>query len=296
MKQVLYDHLLSSTGDTFTLKESAQYHALNDFHYHPELELLYITEGKGVLLVGDDLIQANAGMLLLIGCNVPHMYKFDTHGYQNDLMKQGRVAQPLKLLTLHFDPAVLGDSFLRLQENSLIKELFTQALRGIILSPATSVMALALMQKLKTAPAYEHLYLLMQLLTIIAISDDKTFITRPAAKSNYNKTDEQRLTRVYLFTLDNFTRVLKLKEVADIVHMVPHAFCRYFKQRTNKSYFNFLMDVRISHACKLLKEKDYSVVVVCYESGFTNLSNFNRHFKLTTGKTPLEYRKQFHGN
>jgi uncharacterized membrane protein len=119
-------------------------------------------------------------------------------------MKQGRVAQPLKLLTLHFDPAVLGDSFMRLQENSLIKELFTQALRGIILSPATSVMALALMQKLKTAPAYEHLYLLMQLLTIIAISDDKTFITRPAAKSNYNKTDEQRLTRVYLFTLDNF--------------------------------------------------------------------------------------------
>ena len=122
---------------------------------------------------------------------------------------------------------------------------------------------------------------------------DRKYLTTAPDHAAYNESDETRLTKVYLYTLNNFAKNIQLKEIADMIYMVPNAFCRYFKLRTNKSYFTFLMEVRIRHACKLLKENDYSVVVVCYESGFSNLSNFNRHFKRLTGKTPLEYKHFF---
>ena len=293
--KALFNRLVKSSEHAFTISEATAYHALNDFHYHPELELIYIIEGEGVLLIGDNFEQVNRDTMILVGCNVPHMFKFDTYAYQHSLMKQGKVQIPLKLLTLHFNPEILGESFMMLDENSLINDLLQQALKGILIYGDDKKTAIDLMYKITASPKYEHILLLMQLLTMLALSNNRSFITVPTDKNVYNKTDETRLTKIYLYTLNNFSRVIKLKEVADIVHMVPNAFCRYFKLRTNKSYFSFLMDVRITHACKLLKEKDYSIVVVCYESGFTNLSNFNRHFKLATGKTPLEYRKGFQG-
>jgi len=287
------EHLLKDNSKSFSVTEAAYYHALNDFHYHPELELIYIMEGEGVLLIGDTFERISSGAMIMIGCNVPHMFKFDTHTYQHDLMKQGKINLPLKLLTLHFNPEAFGESFMMLPENSMINNLLKDALKGLFINNDTKNQVLDAMHRLTTSPNYEHIPLLMQLLNMAGMSQERAFITNPPDKNAYNKTDETRLTKIYLYTLNNFARVIKLKEVADIVHMVPNAFCRYFKLRTNKSYFEFLLDVRVRHACKLLKEKDYSIVVVCYESGFSNLSNFNRHFKLTTGKTPLEYRKNF---
>ncbi len=289
------DHIPMDSTRSFNITEAGYYHALNDFHYHAELELIYITEGKATLLIGDHFEQLQSGDMVMIGCNVPHMFKFERVAYHNDLMKQGEIPIQTKLITLHLDPEVFGDSFMRLPENKLLNNLLKEVLKGLLLKDSCREQALDIMNRLLTAPNYEHILLLIQMLNIIALSDDKTFITNPPGENAYNKLDEARLTRIYLYTLNNFSRVIKLKEVADIVHMVPNAFCRYFKLRTNKSYFDFLLEVRVRNACKLLKEKDYSIVVVCYESGFSNLSNFNRHFKLITGKTPLEYRKHFQG-
>lgn len=291
--KALFDQLIHDDSQSFSLKEAGMYHALNDFHYHPELELIYIINGEGVLLIGDEFRQVFDNTMVLIGSNVPHMFKFSTYAYEHELVKQGMITLPIKLLTLHFDTAKLGENFMLMPENQVINNLLKDASRGLFIYDEDKQHVAALMEKLLVAPVYEHISLLMQLLTAIGLTTNRDFITKSADKNSYNRTDEMRLTKIYLYTLNNFSRVIKLKEIADIVHLVPNAFCRYFKLRTGKSYFTFLMDVRIAHACKLLKEKDYSMVVVCYESGFTNLSNFNRHFKLTTRKTPLEYRKHF---
>ncbi len=285
------DKLSVNNDYSFSLKTDTYYHALNDWHYHKELEITYVLEGQGTLLIGDVVEQVNTGDMLLIGSNVPHMFKFDKHSYVYPLIRQGKQDIPLQLLTLHFDPNVLGDKFLLLPENNMLVNLFVDALKGFVIVGECKQNAIEMMQKIQDAPIHERLILFIQLLTYISISDEKKFITNDLGKQEYHRTDENRLSKVYIYTLDNFHRVIKLKEVADIIYMCPNAFCHYFKSRTNKSYFTFLMEVRISHACKLLREQDYSVVVICYESGFTNLSNFNRHFKLITGKTPLEYRK-----
>ena len=290
--QTILDRLLIGKQQSLIIKEADRYHAFNDFHYHPELELIYIREGKGTLLVEKTIKEVEQGMMILIACNIPHMFKFNRHAYERPLMREGKTPLSLKLLTLHFDPNLLGDRFMKLPENELLSKLFRDAQNGIFINGDTNDQILSLMSRLLTAPNYEHIFLLMHLFTILTTSDDLRFITAPTGIITYNRSDEKRLTRIYLYTLDNFTRTITLKEIADIVYMVPNAFCRYFKLRTNKSYFTFLMEIRIMHACKLLKEKDYSIVVVCNESGFSNLSNFNRHFKLVTGKTPMEYRKQ----
>lgn len=284
---------LNSDDRSFSVKWSDYYHALNELHYHRELEIIYIAEGTGTLLIGEQLEEVSSGMLIAIGPDVPHMFKFETYSYFNELMKQGRIDLPLKLLTLHIDPEILGERFLTLPENELIANLLKDALKGIIFEGDAIEPILALIQNLTQAAIHQRLWLLMQLLNTMGENPERRYITSATDQSAYNESDENRLTKVYLYTLNNFTKTIVLKDVAKLVYMVPNAFCRYFKQRTHKSYFTFLMEVRIRHACKLLKEHDYSIVVVCYESGFSNLSNFNRHFKLLVGKTPLQYRQFF---
>lgn len=276
---------------SFSIKLSDYYHALNDLHYHQEAEVIYVIEGEGTLLIGDKFEQIKKGAIFMIGTNVPHMFKFEKHTYLNSLMKHGKIDLPLKLLTLHVDPKVLGERFLLLSENVLINTLFKEALRGV--SFDTNENVIAAIYKLMHVPIYERLLALMQLLNLLGSLKAKKYLNSVPLQSAFNEHDETRLTKVYLYTLNNFSRTIQLKEVAELIYMVPHAFCRYFKQRTKKTYFNFLMEIRIRHACKLLKENDYSVVIVCYESGFSNLSNFNRYFKKLTGKTPLVYRGFF---
>ena len=137
----------------------------------------------------------------------------------------------------------------------------------------------------------ERIIILIQILHTIAEGNDNLVIAVGSGDLAINKSDEKRLNRIYQYTLNNYTREITLAEIAAIVYMVPHSFCRYFQQRTKKRYSQFLLEVRVSQACKLLTTTDYSVAVICYESGFKNLSNFNRHFKEIAGITPLDYRK-----
>src|ERR1700755_1101418 len=126
------DHLPKDNTRSFNLVQAGHYHALNDFHYHAELELVYITEGKATLLIGDHFEQLQSGDMIMIGCNVPHMFKFERVTYQNDLMKQGEVPISTKIVTLHLDPDTFGDSFMRLPENNLLNKLLKDTLKGLL--------------------------------------------------------------------------------------------------------------------------------------------------------------------
>src|ERR1700744_429693 len=161
------DHLPKDNARSFIIAEAGYYHALNDFHYHAELELIHIIEGKATLLIGDHFEQLESGDLIMIGCNVPHMFKFERITYYNDLMKQGEVPIETKLLTLHLDPEVFGDSFIRLPENNLVTDLLKTALKGLIIKDSCREDVLQLLTRLSTAPNSEHILLLIQMLNMI---------------------------------------------------------------------------------------------------------------------------------
>jgi AraC-like DNA-binding protein len=282
-------------NQSFSLTLDCKYHSYNDFHYHPEIELLYVVEGSGTLVIGDKMEPVAKADMFLLGENLPHMFRFDKHAFRYPIQKQGKVDLPLQLITLHFGPDLWGEQFINLPENEYLRTVIKNASHVQSFHEELKIQLSGMLYQLLQTESHERMLLLMQLLAVIATGKESRYLNPQAGKVAFNPTDETRLTKVYLHTLNNFQRTITLKEIAAIIYMCPNAFCRYFKSRTQKSYFDFLLEVRINHARKLLKETNYSMVIVSYECGFFNLSNFNRCFKAVTGQTPLACRKTYHG-
>jgi AraC-like DNA-binding protein len=280
-------HLQTITLDndeSFSIQLEMGLGLYKQWHYHREIELIYIIRGSGTRFIGDRVDNFKDDEMILIGSNVPHMMRTDQEYDQS---------QPDEVLVIHFLPEILN-FFLEMPENKAISTLFSNASHGINIYGDTLAEVKKLIYSIRFARNSERIIMLLQILNALATSKDTELVSHTSFGSTLNKSDENRLNKIYHYTLNNFAKEISLQQVADIVHLCPHSFCRYFRSRTKKRYSAFLMEIRLSHACKLLSETDYSISVVSYESGFMNLSNFNRHFKVLTGKTPLEYRKHFH--
>jgi len=288
-----FEQVLKVDNSAFTIAEAKTYHAINNFHNHPELELIYIISGEGTFSIGNTSKRISGDTMIIIGCNVPHMFKFETNRYYDYSMKSGKIPKPLQLLTLHFDPNKLGSTFMTLPENNLINNLLNSAKNGLLINENSKAVAVDFIRRIENSAKHEQLPLLLQLLNKIAEGEQVSNLAGETEKKIFNRIDEVRLTKIYLYTMDNFYKDIKLKEIANIIHMVPKAFCHYFKLRTGQTYFDFLLTVRIENSCKLIRETNENINSIGRDSGFNNLSNFNRYFKLATGSTPMEYRRKF---
>jgi len=166
------------------------------------------------------------------------------------------------------------------------------AIQPIVTKRAEFTVA-ALMRRLVDAQNSERIILLLQILDIIARSRDTKTICSEGLTFQYSPAEAERLNTIYQYILAHFTRPLSLEQVARIAHLSPNGFCRYFKSRIKKTFSRFLIEMRIGHACKLLAETDKPVAEICFECGFSNFSNFNRHFKDVAQRTPLSHRKYY---
>ncbi|UIR56641.1 AraC family transcriptional regulator [Sphingobacterium sp. SRCM116780] len=287
-----FGQTILTENSTFTLATANVYHALNSFHSHRELELIYIHSGQGSFSIGQSSKRIASGTIILIGASTPHMFKFETNRYYDYAMKHGWTPVPLELLTLHFDPNKMGQDFLNLPENKLLNKLLSAAKIGLQLDGKLKTCVIKRMKQLENCQTYEQLPILLLLMNEIATSQDISQNFENEHIKPFKKIDETRLSRIYLYTMDNFYKDIKLADIVAIVYMVPNAFCHYFKSRTGRSYFDFLIEVRIEHACKLLRDGNESVSNICTSSGFNNISNFNRYFKQQTGSSPITYRQE----
>lgn len=279
-------HLLAiplNSQESFSVKLEIGWNFYKQWHYHREIEIIYIIKGSGTRFIGDRIDNFEEDELLLIGSNLPHMIRT-----QGDLTEEN---PDTEAIVVHFLPDILS-SFLNLPENTAIVDLLELAAQGLQIKGETLLIAKKILYSLRYARNTEKVILLIQLLHLIASSNERTVLSQMVFKNTFNKSDDDRLNRIYNYTMNNFLRQITLKEIADIVHMSPNSFCRYFKARTKKRYSSFLLEIRVSQACKLLTESTYSMAVIAYESGFMNVSNFNRHFKLIIGKTPFQYRAE----
>ena len=135
--------------------------------------------------------------------------------------------------------------------------------------------------------------MLLTILEKMGNSKEKQYISPIYQEVKIGTSEATRLNKVFQYVSDNFQRKITLPEVASVANLSAKAFCRYFKTKTRKTFYDFLLEVRVAHACNLLLEKDMSVYEVCYDTGFNNLSNFNRYFKKITNKTPTNYKREF---
>lgn len=272
---------------SFVVRHDIQHDFGRLWHYHPELELHYVVRGKGVRFIGDNISNFSAGEIILLGENLPHTFRCNEEYYQYT------TDVDVETIVIQFLPDCLGKDFLKLPELFLVPKLFEKAKKGMVLYGKAQTEMAKLMKAATTANHLEKVIILLSMLKVLSETDEYTEVTAAHAFYQSNESDTIRLNKVCNYTLSNYKKEISLDEIAAISNLSVTSFCRYFKMMTNKTYYDFLIEIRISHACRLLVEDRLPTEVICFECGFNNISNFYRHFKKVTTMTPKDYKKSY---
>lgn len=250
------------------------------YHQHYEYELMVIKKSEGTAFIGDSIREYQEGDTYLIGHNLPHWFrKKDNHPIGASMV-------------VHFRGDFLGETFFDLPEMSSIKRLLNNSSRGIYLNGNLKKNISEKLLQLENQKGYFKITGLLDMLHEISISDEYKYVSS-LDQFNYSVRDQFLINLVFEFSVQNFKRKITLEEVAILTNKSISAFCHYFKKTTKMCYVNFLTQIRIEHACKLLKTTNLSVTQICYESGFNNWANFSTHFKKHCKISPTQYRTRF---
>ncbi|MDO7851658.1 AraC family transcriptional regulator [Hymenobacter convexus] len=258
------------------------------WHYHPELELHYVIKGEGVRLMGDNISNFSSGEIVLLGANLPHTWRCNEEYFQGNPEKQ------VEAIVIQFLPECLGRYLFGLPEAYLIPKLFEKAKSGLLITGKAKAKLAPLMRQAVHATDLDRIIIFLSILKILSeTAETKTIASEHHAFKQSNESDVQRINKVCNYTLSNYKKEITLDEIASISNLSVTSFCRYFKLITKKTYYDFLIEIRISQACRQLIEDKLPTEVICFECGFNNVSNFYRHFKKITKMTPLEYKKKY---
>jgi len=250
-------------------------------HQHKEIQISLIAEGEGTYIIGDCVGEFKKNDIFVIGEDLPHIFKRDT-AFINET----------DMVSLFFSKNSYGEGFFNLPEFEHFQNFFNDASLGFQVISNKSELSQHLSQ-IKKLSKYKQFTTFLEILGLISEGKKRTLSSLINLKK-YAGNEGKRMSDIFQYTMNNYHNEISLDQVSDIANMTPNAFCRYFKQRTNKTFVNFLIDIRIGNACKLLtKNNDLNITEISYKSGFNNLANFNRKFKAIKGVTPSEYRKKY---
>ncbi len=247
-------------------------------HQHEEIQISLIVEGEGTLIVGDTINNYKKGEVLILGGNLPHVFKSELNTNTKSHM-----------LSVFFTKDAFGIDFFNLEEMNGLNHFFKKAENGAKISSSIPKIT-KLFSQLKSNTKFNQFLLLLELLNILTKAKYKN-LSSYIYKKEYTDFEGKRMRDIMEFTMNHYQQHISLETVASVANMTKNAFCKYFKKRTNKTYFTFLNELRIEYACKLLnKNKDLSITEIAILSGFNNISNFNRKFKLLKKNSPLQYK------
>jgi len=260
--------------------DSTRKNSDNLWHYHPEIELVYVNGGSGKRRIGSHISYYTEGDLILIGSNLPHCGFTDKFtGNKNEIVVQ---------MTSDF----LGKTFFNIPEMKKIQNLFEVAKDGIAFYGDSKQMLGAKMENLEYQTDFERILSILSILNELAITNEFKVLNAEGFSLETEVKDNDRINLIFNHVKNNFQEDIPLIEIADMVSMTVPSFCRYFKKITNKTFVQFVNERRLVHASKLLTEEHMSITEVCFECGFNNFSHFNKSFKAFAGQNPSEYRKQ----
>jgi AraC-like DNA-binding protein len=254
-------------------------------HYHEEYELNFIENGKGVRrIVGGSMEEISNLELVLVGPNIPHAWF--THKCKSDKILE---------ITIQFHKDLFHEVFLKRNQMNFIRTLFEQSLKGISFSRKTIERVMPRLKKLGQKEGFESVLELMSILHELSVSpDSRTLSENVAYKTDMIFTDSRRVEKVVEFINEHFSRTVRLAEAAELVDMAETAFSRFFKAKTGITFVDYLNDIRIGHASRMLIDTTDPIAQVAAECGFTSITNFNRIFKKRKGIVPKDFREK-HG-
>ncbi|WP_160290275.1 AraC family transcriptional regulator [Flavihumibacter solisilvae] len=252
-----------------------------EFHFHKECQINYVLESEGKRIIGDSVGHFTSDELTLLGSDLPHVW-YNDRDYA-------------KSITLFFDPDRVLSILSQFGPACKFETLFKAAKRGIKYSGTTKT---AISKLLLDIPGQEGITKIISLLNILEIltqAENVEFLASNGYTNSYHAKDNDRVDRVFKFVFSNFAGDIQLEEAAAIANMHKHAFCRYFKERTRRTFVQFVNEVRIGHACKLIAEGETNVSSLAYDCGYNSLSNFNKFFRKIKGMSPRNYMNELNG-
>jgi AraC-like DNA-binding protein len=256
-------------------------------HLHPEFELTFIIESYGTRVIGDSIENFESGDLIFIGPELPHFWRNDKAFYEN------KQEQQVRLLVVHFPQDFLGNQFFETPELHTIKKFLMKSYRGVKIVGETSYFIKEQMIKMYRERGFARLMILFAILDRLSKSNDIQLLASEGYKNSINTNDTDRINQIYEYMVDHFAENISLDDVSSQVNMSPSAFCRYIRNRVGKPFKQVLTEIRIGRACKEILETEKTIAQIAYESGFNNLSNFNRRFMENKQMSPSQFKAMY---
>lgn len=278
-----FEKIVPNFGSSFSYRiynQSQQNKNHTFWHYHPELELVYVNGGSGKRQIGSHISYYRKGDLILIGSDLPHC------GFTDSL--SGAECETV----IQIKPDFLGASFFEIPEMKNIKALLETSRMGIVFHGDEKRRIGKEIENLNTKDNFEKLTGLLRILNHLAEAENYTILNAQGFILEAELQDNNRINLIFNFVKEEFNRPISLEEIAGMSNMTVPSFCRYFKKITGKTFVQFVNEYRLVHAAKLLHQKQMSILDICFESGFNNFSHFNKQFKKFTGKSPSYYRNE----
>ena len=276
------EKIIPSFGSSLLVKKHVQflkkYKAF--WHFHPEIEIVYVNKGKGKRHIGNHISYFNNSQLLLIGSNLPHL------GFMDRLTTNGSET------LIQFKPDFLGVGFFKIPEMLAIGQLFERAKKGIRFNIEIKKRIGSKIEALVDLEGPNRIISFLNILKELAQTDDYTILNVAGFAFETQSQDRSKIDVIFKHINENFQQHISLDEIANLVNMTVPAFCRFFKKTTSKTFTKLVNEYRVVHATKLLSESNMSITDICFECGFNNFSHFNKLFKEFTGKSASKYRSQ----
>lgn len=256
------------------------------WNYHPEYEIHLIRKGTGKFIVGDHIGTFEAGHVSIVGSGLPHDWVSD--------LEPGEVLENRDVV-IQFDGKWVERASSLVPEMAEVKPLLEQSARGIEFLGESAKSAAASMEAMGTSTGLERLQHLMELFSTLtrAPQDERRYLADEWFRPQLDGQAAAVVDIVLEYVFSNHAGIIKMSDAAALVGMSEPTFSKYFKRATGQNFSDLTRKLRLAHARRLLERSDKPISEICYEVGFSNLSNFNRHFLNDAGETPRKYRQRF---
>jgi AraC-like DNA-binding protein len=256
------------------------------WHYHNNFEISFITEGSGKRIVADSIEEFQPGDLVFIGCNLPHVWIVDKDS-------RNPTNRSLEMVFLQFTSNVLFAPLLALPEFSYVKKALDFSERGIQIVGQTLNQVSEIMLQLPYLKGFDRMLHFLKMMDIIGRSETNIQLASKEYLKMSFTTGNKRIQAIHEYLMNNYREEIDLKKLAALVNLAEGSLCRFFRMNMGMTVFEYLNQIKTEFACKLLMDPDLSILKVCLDSGFNNLSHFNKQFRKNTGVPPSIYRKRF---
>lgn len=287
MHEPLFQRIHVAENQSYTVLKVDRPFFVVPWHVHPEVEIMLVVQGEGTRFVGDSIERFEPGDLVMVGANLSHVWKNSNRHYEADpsLRAKARV--------ILFREDCFGPTFFETPEMQPIQALLRRAQRGIVFGGKTKQVVADKIFRAYSQQGVKRFLTFIDILHDLAQSRDYTLLTSVDHSQSVQAGDLMRLNKVLDYLMSEFRNPIRLEAIAALASMAPTAFCRYFKSRTNKTVISFVNELRVGYAHKLLMETPRTITDIAYECGFNNVSNFYRQFQAITGRSPLQYRREY---